>query len=55
MLVPQEFFDLEGFEIKLRKNLPHYMLPKTIKFVSEFPLTTSGKTNIKELKNILKD
>lgn len=50
-----EDFDLEGFEIKLRKNLPHYMLPKTIKFVSEFPLTTSGKTNIKELKNIQKD
>ncbi|MDF1671926.1 MAG: AMP-binding protein [Vicingaceae bacterium] len=50
-----EDFDLESFEIKLRKTLPHYMLPKTIKFVSEFPLTTSGKTNVKELKNILSD
>lgn len=46
-------FNIEEFELKLRKNLPHYMLPKTIKFVAKFPLTTSGKTDIKELKSTL--
>lgn len=50
-----EDFNLEEFEVKLRKNLPHYMLPKTIKFVAKFPLTTSGKTSVKELKSILLD
>lgn len=47
--------DVEKFENDLREILPQYMLPKTIKFVEVFPLTASGKTNIKELKNILLD
>lgn len=46
-------FDIESLKQKLKKILPHYMLPKRIKFVNVFPLTTSGKTNIKQLKELV--
>jgi len=45
--------DSDKLKITLRNKLPHYMLPKTIKFADRFPLTTSGKTDNKQLKKIL--
>lgn len=40
----------------LKNNLPDYMLPSVITFISEFPLTPNGKIDRKELEKIsLKD
>ena len=49
----EQDFKIEDFSVKLKNKLPHYMVPKRIKFVTSFPLTTSGKTNIKELKDFI--
>ncbi len=49
----EQDFDLDLFKNNLKENLPHYMLPKKINFITEFPLTTSGKTNIKQLKELV--
>lgn len=38
----------------LRKRLPEYMVPKSIIFVGEFPITNNGKIDTKELINYIK-
>jgi len=49
----KEDFEVEKFENNLKSVLPYYMHPKKINFTSYFPLSTSGKTNIKQLQELL--
>jgi len=38
---------------QLTEVLPHYMLPSAVHFVSSFPLNSNGKTDKKELRNLI--
>ena len=46
-------FEIEKFEVNLKTALPYYMHPKKINFVKQFPLSTSGKTDVKQLIELL--
>ena len=48
-----EDIEIEKFEDNLKAVLPYYMHPKRINFVTKFPLSTSGKTDIKQLQELL--
>ena len=37
----------------LTEKLPHYMIPKKIKFIDEMPLTNNGKKDRKRLEELL--
>ena len=45
--------EIEKFGNSLNNVLPYYMHPKRINFITDFPLTTSGKTDIKQLQELL--
>jgi D-alanine--poly(phosphoribitol) ligase subunit 1 len=42
------------FKKLLREELPEYMIPSRIKFVDEFPLTSSGKIDRNQLSRLIK-
>ncbi len=47
--------DLEAVRDQLRKRLPTYMLPRTIRLVDDFPLTAHGKVDRKALRRMLEE
>lgn len=47
--------DAESVRAFIKKHLPVYALPDTIEILLEFPKTSSGKTDLNVIKNILID
>ena len=49
----KKFFNTSGMlykSMQLKEKLPHYMIPRNIKFVDKLPMTANGKLDRKKLE-----
>ncbi len=54
-IVPETRFDVDDLKHALAKTLPEYMIPAYFMELSEFPLTTNGKVDKKNLPELVFD
>jgi amino acid adenylation domain-containing protein len=53
MFVESQKTDTQGLVTYMRSKMPQYMIPKTIRFVEEFPINANGKIDRKKLKSLV--
>lgn len=55
MFIESSAFDYRELFECMRGKMPSYMIPKRVEFVENFPLNTNGKTDKRQLKNLIKN
>lgn len=55
MFIESSAFDYRELFECMRGKMPSYMMPNKVKFVENFPLNTNGKTDKRQLKNLIKN